>query len=123
MVAEAIQPLREASINVGLGDFFSPCSPVLRTSSPSLMVASIAACHAAYEDKGGLSVLSEKVQNVPLPKDGVEGVVMEDLSVAWIEQASASSMEVMDVMTDTGIGPHDAYVLGNDVAIEVVVIS
>jgi hypothetical protein len=75
---------------------------------------------AAYEDKGGLSVLSEKVQNVPLPEDGVEGAVLEDLSVTWIEQTSASSMEVMDVMTDTSIGPRDAYVLGNDVAIKVV---
>jgi hypothetical protein len=49
---------------VRLGDFFGPCSPVLRTSSPSSMVASIMAYHAAYGDKGDLSMLSEKVQNV-----------------------------------------------------------
>jgi hypothetical protein len=56
---------------------------VLRTSSPSLMVASIMAGRVAYGDKGDLSVLSEKVHNVSLPEDGVEGAVVEDPSKAW----------------------------------------
>jgi hypothetical protein len=98
-VAKAIRSLHEASINVGLGEFFGPCSLVLCTSSSSLIVASIAACRAAYGDKGGLSVLSYKVQNVPLPKDGVEGIVVEGLSEAWIEQAGDSLTEVVDVIT------------------------
>jgi hypothetical protein len=63
IVAEAIRPLREASIDVGFGGYFGPCSPVLRISSPSSMAASIAASRAACEDKGGLSigVRSEKM--------------------------------------------------------------
>jgi hypothetical protein len=51
------------------------------------MVASIMAYRAAYGDKGDLSMLSEKVQNVCLPEDGVEGVVVKGMSEAWIEQA------------------------------------
>jgi hypothetical protein len=66
MVAEAIRPLCEASDDVRLGGFFGPCSPMLRTSSSSLMVTSIAACRAAYEDKGGA-----------FPKDGVEGALVK----------------------------------------------
>jgi hypothetical protein len=93
MVAEVIHPLREASIDVGLGGFFGLCSPVLRTSSPSSMVASHAACCAAYEDKGGLSIRvhSEKMHDVASPEDGVEGALLEHQSEAWVDQASALS--------------------------------
>jgi hypothetical protein len=63
IVAEAIRPLRETSIDVGFGGYFGPCSSVLRISSPSSMTASIAASRASYEDKGGFSigVRSEKM--------------------------------------------------------------
>lgn len=106
MVAEAIRPLREASIDVGLGAFFGPCSPVLRSSSSSLMVASIVACHAAYEDKGDLSIpVPEKMQNFALPEDDVEGTLV----------ASASSSEVVDVVTGTSMGPHDGSAVITDV--------
>jgi hypothetical protein len=50
MVAEAIRTLCEASEDVRLGGFFNPCSHVLHTFSLSSMAASIAACHATYED-------------------------------------------------------------------------
>jgi hypothetical protein len=43
------------------------------------MVALIAACHAAYGDKGCLSVLSENMLNVALPEVDVEGAVVEDV--------------------------------------------
>jgi hypothetical protein len=121
MVAEGIRPLREASIDVGLGGFFGLCSPVLRTSSPSSMVASHAACCAAYEDKGGLSIRvhSEKMHDVASPEDGVEGALLEHQSEAWVKQASALSAEVVDVMTDMGMGPCEACVPGREVIIEV----
>jgi hypothetical protein len=75
IVAEAIRPLREASIGMGFGGFFGPCSHVLRILSPSSMVTLIAAGRVAYEDMGGLpiGVCSKKMQNIALPEDGVEG--------------------------------------------------
>jgi hypothetical protein len=55
------------------------------------------------------------VLNVALPEVGVEGAVVEDMCEAWIKQAFALSTEVVDVMTDIGIGPHDTYVSWNEV--------
>jgi hypothetical protein len=122
IVAEAIRPLREASNDMGLGGFFGPCSPVLRISSPSLMEASIAAGRAAYKDKGVLSigVRSEKMHNVALPNDGVEGSLVEDQSEAWIEPAGALSSVEVDVVTGVGMGPCDASVLESAVITTVV---
>jgi hypothetical protein len=122
IVAEAIRPLREASTDLGFGGYFGPCSPVLRISSPSSMAASIAASSAAYKDKGGLSigVRSEKMQNVALPKDGVEGSLVEDQSEAWIEPASALPSVEVDVVTGLGMGHCDASVPESAVITEVV---
>jgi hypothetical protein len=74
-VAEVICPLREASIGVGFGGFFGPCPHVLRISLASSMGTSIAVGRVAYEDTGGLpiGVRSEKMQNIALLEDGVEG--------------------------------------------------
>jgi hypothetical protein len=121
IVAEAIRPLREASNDMGLGVFFGPCSPMLRISSPSLMEASIAAGRAAYKDKGVLSigVHFEKMHNVALPDDGVEGSLVEDQSEAWIEPAGALSSVEVDVMTVVGMGPCDASVLESAVITKV----
>jgi hypothetical protein len=107
MVAAAIRPLREASIDVGLGGIFGPRSSVLRTSSPSLMAASITTCRAAYEDEGGLSVRvrSEMFQHVALPVDGAEGAFV----------ASASSSEVVDVMPGMSVDPRNESVVITDV--------
>jgi hypothetical protein len=71
------------------------------------MVASIAACRLAYEDKGDLfvEVRSKKMQNVAFPEDGAEDALVEDQPEAWIEQAGASATKVVDVMTDIGLGP------------------
>jgi hypothetical protein len=86
------------------------------------MVMSLAACRAAYEDKGGLSIRvhSEKMHVVASPEDGVEGALLEHQSEAWVEQASASSAEVVDVMTDMGMGPCEACVPRREVITEVV---
>jgi hypothetical protein len=86
------------------------------------MAASLAACRAAYEDKGDLSVgvHSEKMHTVASTEDGVEGTLLEHQSEAWVEQASASSSEVVDVMTDMGMGPCEACVPGREVITEVV---
>jgi hypothetical protein len=115
IVAEAIRPLREASIDVGFGGFFGPCSPMLCISSPSSMAASIAAGRAAYEDKGGLSIgmCFEKMQNVALPEDRVDGSIVEDHSEALIEPTCALSSVEVDVVTGVGMGPCDTSVLEN----------
>jgi hypothetical protein len=79
------------------------------------MAASIAAGRAAYEDKGGLSIgmCSEKMQNVALPEDGVDGSIVEDQSEASIEPTCALSSVEVDVVTGMGMGPCDTSVLEN----------
>jgi hypothetical protein len=76
------------------------------------MEASITASRAAYEDKGVLSigVRYEKMHNVALPDDGVEGSLVE---------GALSSVEV-DVVTGVGMGPCDASVSESAVITKVV---
>jgi hypothetical protein len=122
IVAEAIRPLRKASVDLGFGGFFGPCSPVLRISSLSSMATSIATGCAAYEDKGGLpiGVRSEKMQNAALLEDGVEGSLVEDQSEAWIKPDGALSSVEVGVVTGVGMGPFDASVPESAVIAEVV---
>jgi hypothetical protein len=86
------------------------------------MAASIAASRAAYEDKGGLSigVRSEKMQNVALLEDGVEGSLVEDQSEAWIKPASALSSVEVDVVTGLGMVHCDASVPESAIITEVI---
>jgi hypothetical protein len=70
---------------------------------------------AAYEDKGGLSIgmCFEKMQNVALPEDRVDGSIVEDHSEALIEPTCALSSVEVDVVTGVGMGPCDTSVLEN----------
>jgi hypothetical protein len=79
------------------------------------MVASIAACHAAYEDREAYlsEWASRRSRTMLYCVDDVKGALVEDPCEAWIDQTRAPLKELVHVMTDMGMNPCDVFFRGN----------